>query len=942
MMERLLLLPIRFPWSTVAVVVLCSLAAFWQLDRLQVHVSPQALTVEGDPEQQFYDQSVATFGSDRISVIFIHDEQLFAPVKLQAIAGVVESLSALPFVIHADSLYSVPNLTVVDDLVSTDAFLQDIPRTEREAERVRKAALRNPFVRNNLLSDDGKSMAINLHIDDWNRGPGFDREVTESIDRALEPLRDVVEVVYQIGIPDVRVAVADRVHHDGYVIVSLAFGTLILILLISLRRPSAAVVPALTAGLSVLWTLGAMAVLNVPISVMTAVVPVLLIVIGSTEDVHLLSEYYKGIDEGALRARAVRQMGKRMGVAIGLTFLTSCFGFLAIAANPVQLMREFGMVAALGLAINFAVTMMIVPLYLHRLGEQVARDPSGAIRKAYLSFVSGLTDLILAFRPAILLLLVVGLAIAGYGATSLRVNNSILDYFDESSPIRQRALAVHESLAGLETLSIVLDGHIDNAFAQVRYLEEIRKIQRYVAEHPAFDSSISFADYMALLNSGVNDTGVPELPDEDDVIETLMLFVKQDDVKQYVSADFSQTSILVRHNLTGSHALAGAVADLRQFLDNNLDDDLGFLVTGQSILTSSAADYMAVGQIRSLGFMLMAIFLVIGLLFINAKAGLIAVTTNLVPVIVLFGVMGYAGIPLDTGTTLVAAIALGVCVDHTMHFMVRYNQHLKRINDETAAIAATIRDEATPITTATLALAAGLGTLVFSSFEPLVYFGLLSSLVMVLAFVANFLITPILLSYMRLVTLWDMLSLSLRRELVTRCRLFRGMHPLTIRRIVLLGEVIRHADGDVIMTQGEPSKELYVLLDGDVEIRTPANGGRTDDAIRVCSTGDIFGVAALMCGRPRVATAQAFGEVLVLRLNWARITRVARFYPRSGSLLFSNLAAIVADRFTERLAGETPAEDTGSSRRPGAGGPVAEPVADPGRATMAADLSASG
>lgn len=924
-MKRLLALPLRFPWHTAALVVLCSLAALWNLDRLEVYISPQALTVEGDPEQHSYDQSVATFGSDRISVVFIRDNELFAPERLQAIGEVVESLEALPFVGHADSLYSVPNLSVVDELVSTNPFLEQIPRTEEEAARVRSAALRNPFVRHNLLSEDGKSMAINLHIDDRKTYPGFDHEVSQAIDSTLAPLRSVVETVYQIGVPDIRATVADRVRGDGYFTASVAFGTLILLLLVTLRRPSAAVVPAITAGLSVLWTLGAMAVLNIPLNVMTAVVPLLLIIIGSTEDVHLLSEYYMGIDKGAVRAHAVRLMAKRLGLAIGLTFLTSCLGFLAISANPVQLVREFGAVAALGLAINFAATLMIVPLYLDRLGEQAARDRNGTVRKTYRHFVRRITELLLKFRPAILLLLVAGLVVAGYGAIGLRVNNSLLDYFDETSPIRQRAMQVHEELSGLETLSVVLDGHIDNAFTRVAYLEDIRAIQQYLDEHPAFDSSISFADYIALLNSGVNDSGLPELPEDDDIVETLLMFVNHDDIKQYVSADLSQTSILVRHNLAGSHVLAEAVADLRQYLDANLDEDLGFLVTGQSVLTGNAADNMAVGQLKSLALMLTAIFLVIGLLFINAKAGLVAVATNLAPVIVLFGVMGYTGIPLDTGTTLVAVISLGVCVDHTMHFMIRYNQNLRRASDESAAIAATIAEEAMPITTATLALAAGLGTLVFSSFEPLVYFGLLSSMVMLLAFIANFLITPILLSYMRLMTLWDMLSVSLRRELVTACPLFRGMRAFNIRRIVLLGEVTCHGDGEVIMARGEPSKELYVLLDGSVEIRTPASDHRPH-AFRACAVGDVFGVAALMCGRPRVATARASGGAVVLRLNWTRMTRAARFYPRSGSMLFSNLATIVADRFTDRLARDSLAGDKGSLRH-AAGSPATPALA---------------
>ncbi len=120
---------------------------------------------------------------------------------------------------------------------------------------------------------------------------------------------------------------------------------------------------------------------------------------------------------------------------------------------------------------------------------------------------------------------------------------------------------------------------------------------------------------------------------------------------------------------------------------------LDVVVTGNAILRMQAADAMAAGQAKSLGLMVVVIWLVIAVLFLNPKAGLLAVIPNLFPVVTLFGVMGYLDIPLNTSTAMVAAIALGICVDDTMHFMVRYNHYTRLTGDTAVAIARTLRDE---------------------------------------------------------------------------------------------------------------------------------------------------------------------------------------------------------------------------------------------------------
>ena len=902
-MERLMTWAMRSPRSVLIGVLLVSMLAASQLPGLQIAISPQSLIIEGSPDQAFYEDTLALFGSDRITIVYIEDPQLFEREKLAAVREVVEKIDRLPFVAKTRSLFSVPEIRVEGDLVTTDPFLHRLPADAESAQRIRASALKNPFVRNNLLSLDGSALAINVYLKeaDYAADPAFDAYVVRTLENAIAPLHGTVSEVFQISLPYVRSAITEAVSDEQHRIIAAAFSVLLGVLWLVFRKPTAALIPFVTAALSVVWLLGAMAALGIPLTVLTAVVPVLLVIIGSTEDVHLLAEYYQGVTRGYSRRRALRTTISRLGLAIGLTFATSYIGFLAVGANPINLVREFGLVASTGLAINFLLTALLVPVLLGTFGEHTGRDGRSWSGTLYAKVSKLITRIVLAQRKAFLTLCAAIMAGCLYGATSLQINNSILNYLAPESPIQQRIDHLKTKLAGLYTLQIVVDGHIDGAFERVQLLAELQKIQAFVARHPALDHSMSFADYISMLNSAVNDSGDPELPEEDDAVETLMLFIGADDVAEYLSSDGSKASIVVRHSIAASATLAAALQDIEAFIGGSTNPDLTITLTGESVLTDNAVAYLMVGQMRSLAFVVIAVFAIVAVLFFTVKAGLIAVVINLFPIAVLLGVMGFAGIPLDSATSMIAAIAVGVGIDHTMHFMVRYNRHLNGGTDRLTAVARTIRDEASPIGTATIALAAGFGTLGLSDFPPIYFFGLLSAMTMLSAFLATFLLAPILLSYVPLITVWDMLGTSVRRELSDQCPLFRGMRRLQIRRVILLGRVARFGDGEAIMRRGEHGNAIYILLHGNVAIeRFKADG--TVDTFAVASTGDVFGLAALMCGRPRVVTATALGEAKVLALDWDRLQRIARHFPRTAFFLFRNLSVVMGERLADRAA----------------------------------------
>jgi len=892
--------------------LLLSILAVSQLGQLRLDISPRSFAIEDAPERAFYAEMAQTFGSDEITVVLLRDPALFSPAKLMAIQQTLERLRELPFVKKVESLLTLPDLRVVDDQVLTEPFFAEPPDSEEATAEILARAKRNPLVLDNLLSADEQALAVNLYILQGSVQESQDNaRIADAIETAIAPLRGELAGVFQLGRPYIRNAVSEQVRSDQRLIMPAALAVLFSALLLVLRRPYAMLMPMLTSGLSILWVLGFLAAIGQPLTIMTALVPLILIIVGSTEDIHLVTEHLRGIGLGYNRARAVRYMLNKMGLAVILTALTSALGFLSVALNPVQLVREFGLVTSAALAVNFLITFTLLPILLQRLGER-----SGAEQEEYrqdrrtmsLARVIGVSVLSHRFLylGGMFVLVLIGL----YGARNLYVNNSLLEYFSPGDPIRLQAAEVAERLSGVETFSITLDGHLEGAFDKPRYLDEIARLQRFVAAQPGIDFSASIVDYLSILNSVVSDDAEYYLPEEEAVISMLLAVVGPDEYKHYLTADHSRANIILRHHLSSSRQLNEVLARIREFVREELDPALDVEIFGDSILSSNATDELAIGQVKSLVVMLIVIFAIVSLLFANPVAGLVAMVPNIFPLVLLFGAMGYGDIPLDTGTSIIAAITIGIGVDHTMHFMVRYNESLRGIDDPDRAIYQSIALELLPMTAASGALAAGLATLCLSSFKPIVFFGLLSSMAMLVAFAANILILPALLHFVRLTTIWELFSLPIRRDLLADCPLVQGMGEWQARRLFRLGEVRGYLPGEAIMREGEPAEATYILLEGEVDvIRSAAGAGsKVHSAVGV---GNVFGVGALIGDMPRTATAVAMTPVRVMVLRRERLQRLSRLSPRLAAQLTRNAAYLLAQRLrAEREADRQAADRT--------------------------------
>lgn len=896
-MQHLLLQFARHPRLWLAFLLAASVLAATQLGELRVRVAADEMLVINDPQRAYYEKIKQAFGEEKVVLLIIEDGQLLAPEKLAVLKEVVDQLAALPFVKRTESLFSVPYVKSIEGYLDKEPYLATLPDTPEAGAELLAAALKNPLIRNLLVSPGGNAMAVAIVLKDGNRGVD-DGELTTAVNRTIAPLEKTYTRVYPIGFAQVRSELATRIMAEQTTLMPLAVGALLIALFLLLRQLLDILTPLVTASVSILWTFGLMGWLGIPINVVTSTIPILLIVVGSTEDIHLLAEFRHAQRCGDAKSAALRHMARRMGRTVLLTFVTTYAGFLSVGLSGIEVLRQFGLVASTGLLFNFIVTIIFIPAALSLTGHWQLDGRSRLFEERMAKWAERYWRFIDRHRRHTFVLLTACAVLAAFGIPRIQINHNPTDSLGETSPVAQQIARLNAQFAGLESFSVVIESGIQDTFLHARYLQELVKVQHFIQEMDTSLSATSFADYLALLNGAFLESENAGIPRTNDEIAELMIFLDHERVSAYANEDYSRVRIQVRHNIATTNELRKTLDRIRTYFDENLDPGLSARITGDSTLTLSATDSMIMGQLQSVLMILTLFVLIVSFLFTDLRVGLLAALPNIFPIIVLFGVMGYAGIPLNIGTTMAAAIAMGIAVDDTLHFMLRYNQELRTSKSQSVAMQKTIYEEALPVVSTSVALIVGFLVFALSDFTPVAQFGLLSALVISTALVADFVITPLAMSLLRLVTLWDLLSSRLRHQIIPRSPLFRGMRPWQIRKFVLSSTLLEFNPGDYVYRKDDDSNALYLVMKGVVEITLPrGEPGSRDPIVDQFGSGQIFGDVALLANEARKTNAVALTNTTLMVLSREAIANVTFFHPFIASRLFLNLARDVSKRW---------------------------------------------
>ncbi len=901
-MKRLLAVPLDAPRITLAVMLAITAVLGFYASRIRVDSSIENLLPADDPDKHYYNDVKAVFGDEEISVIGVFADDIFVPSTLAKIDQLSTRLAALDGVHEVLSLATVKGVEVSDFGLSTGRVMAKLPSTLEEARALRARVLAEPLYLKNVVSADGRATGITLVFESMTDEEFIERGIEGRI-RELVAEAGGPEEYAITGIPTIKVHGARMMEGDTQKFTPLSLLLVIIVLVFAFRTPRGVVVPLATVVIGVVWTCGTMVLMDTPINMGTVVLNPLLMVIGVAAGIHIVSEYYLELEPGLTSRDVVQRAMRRVSMPVLIAATTTLIGFGSLILTPIRAVREFGIYSVFGIAVVVLAAFTVAPAAL-TLWPLPRKMPARHEEEA--GWLPRVLQAVGAFsvrhRRAVLACSALGIVLACWGIGRIQVETDYIGFFSEKSFVRTDNALIGERLSGTQPIYVVIDGDDRESVTKLETLTAMHELQEFIARQPGVDKTVSLLDYLSVVRRGLRPGEKEAVPGSQAEVDQVLMLLNPRDVRAVVNRDFSRANVIVRTKLSRSSEVGELVRRIEAFAADRFPRGIRVRPTGTVVLLNRSADALAWGQLTGLWQELVVLLVLLAFMFLSIRVGIMALIPNVVPTIILYGIMGWVGISLNISTSMIAAIAIGIAIDDTIHLLNGFNTEMRRTGSQEQAIISALGSVGQSAFFIATALSAGFFIVCLSSFKPVQHFGLLSGITMVIALVVELFLTPALVTTTKIITVWDLLFLKLGPEPHKQIPLFAGLSPFQAKLVVLMGHLEAATHGTLITRRGDVKAELYVLLNGRAEVRR-GDGG---PPIRTLTRGDVVGEMGLVRRRARSADVVAAEDTDYLVLDQRFLQRIRRQYPRTAATVFLNLTRILSDRLestTDALTG---------------------------------------
>jgi predicted RND superfamily exporter protein len=889
----------------VAVGVVTFAALFTVLDpatgrpTVGIDASMDNLLPPSSEDRAVYDRSRALFGDTEAILVAVTLDPVFSVDNLKKVAALNEKFRELPGVDRVFSLASAPNLVTAGSDIDARTFTQQGIEEPARIPEFRAQLDANPVYEGTLVSADGRTTAFAISLSGVNEAQLREGDYPERIRAIVREVAGDAEV-WITGGPVVKTATTRALLDTLSFTIPLIFALMAVVLLLAFRSFRAVAVCLVTVAIALLWTVATVSVLGLTLNLVTAIVPPMVLTLGLTYTIHVLSDYLKHVPGAPVLSTADHALAtmSHIAVPIGLSLVTTVIGFMGFLPSPLPAIRQFGILAMLGIGYAAVLALTLIPALLSVTGSKTREKLPG--EDFFQSVAAKLAEFDLRHRVPILiigfLLIPAGLLLA----LNIRAGSEVIRDYPADSQVRQDYEAINAAFNGANVLSILIETHVSDALTDPELAREIEKLQAWLRLQPEVGTTVSYVDFLKLARQSLND-GNPEyyaIPETGSEIKQLLVFGGSEELKRFIDARLRSTQLTVRINVDGTVPIGELVGRVQQRLAE-LPPPLNGKITGSSVLALQTVGDIIDGQGLSVAIAIAGIWGLLTLLFTSARAGFLALLPTVIPVAVYFGTLGLLDIALSPTTSLIACIVLGVTVDETFHFLARFNADAREKADEVAAAKSGLAGVLRPISLNTIALCLGFLSFTGGELHSQVLFGALSAFTLAVAWFMDITLTPALGSYMRIVTLWDLLRLDLGKSPQHTIPLMNGLSLREARIFALLSRIEKYEAHQRVIKEGDWARDMYVIVDGELQAWVDREGDRLE--LSTMGRGAVLGEAGFF-GQRRTANVDALSAARLLRFGSEELERLRKRYPRIAATVFRNLNRIQAERLARTTA----------------------------------------
>ncbi len=793
----------RHAWTTIAIMLCLSLSLVSQLSRIQIDTSAEGFFHEGNPIIKQYNEFKEQFGQDDFILLALNPPDVFNLDFLKKLKEFHEDIeNNVPYVSKITSMLNARSTIGREDELIVEDLLEDWPENKADLAVLKKRVLSNPLYQNSLISKDGKFTTITIEpnsfsvkilddsddflqqteeelLSDFEDSDTFSTQNVNEIPSApnkkvqltdeeknaqVNALIAIVSKykgpgfhIYLAGSPILDHEITVNLQRDMARFMGMAILATAIFLAILFRRVSGVLLPLLVVILSLLSTLGLMALLGTAITVPTQILPSFLLAVGIADSVHVLTAFYRHLKQGDTKETAIISAMNHSGRAILLTSLTTAAGLLSFITAELAPVSDLGVFAPVGVILTLLYTIIllpallaVIPLNMKSFQRKKSESKYGLLENT----LAGIGDFAIKHRWSVVTVSVLLILVSLYGSSRLKFSYKPLTWLPKEATARKDTEVIDQNMRGSMSLEVVADAGIKNGWYDPDLLSRLEQMGNYAKRFNDGSVSVgqtsSLVDILKEINQALNENRqefytIPK--DENLVAQEFLIFENSgsDDLENVVDSQFSKARFTIKLPTLDAVDYADFIKIVEKQFQDIFGDKVKIIVTGIVALLLQTIDAMIISMARSYIIAIIIISLLMIILIGNIRIGLISMIPNLAPIIYVLGIMGWLNIPLDAFTLLIGSIAIGLVVDDTIHFLDKYKHALHATNDSYLAIHQTLQTTGSAIVFTSLVLSSGFFVYVCSSMQNLVNFGLLTGLLILLALIADLILLPALL-----------------------------------------------------------------------------------------------------------------------------------------------------------------------------------------------------
>lgn len=611
-----------------------------------------------------------------------------------------------------------------------------------------------PFYTDLLYSSDTNVYLFTITLDPEILNSSERQKVVSEIeDIIMAYSADAGVDVHISGHPYIRTEITNLIKKELLIFTLLAVLVCVIILYIFFRSFKIIFASLIVVALSLVWSFGYMVLCGYQITILTSMIPPLLIVIGIPNIIYMFNKYHAEYKLHGQKVKALHRTICKIGNASFVTNLTTACGFATFIVTSNSLLIEFGVVASLGIMTVFLLSLQIIPIFFSLSKPPSVKATKHIDNKIITGIIAKIENIVTYKRKNVYIAFIAVVVVMLAGTFLIGRAGYILDDVPEDSRLCKDTRFLEDNFGGVSPIEIVVISKdtLRNDLDYVDQIELLDSLQRRLRKYPELSRSLSIADAVKFLYQSLKSGNSYELPPSPDTYSTIMKRMPEMKGMGLAKSFIDSTKTATRVSMNIRDVGCDRIEELLPLLRDDISavfpaDRYETIITGNSIMNYTGTTYLTENLFLSLALAILVIALFLLWMFRSIKVTLLSLIPNLIPMIVTAGVMGYFGIMIKPSTILVFSIAFGISVDDTIHYLAKYSQELKHTDGNIGqSVRNALSETGMSMIYTSIILVLGFGIFIISAYGGSRSMGILVSTALFVAMFSNIILLPSLL-----------------------------------------------------------------------------------------------------------------------------------------------------------------------------------------------------